>query len=67
MAYCLYISNKNYSSWSLRVWLLMRQLDIPFIEEFRPMISGTFSQPQWKEFSPVARTFSHTPIHPLVR
>jgi glutathione S-transferase len=28
----LYIGNKNYSSWSLRPWLLMRQLGIPFDE-----------------------------------
>ena len=28
----LFIGNKNYSSWSLRPWLLMRQLGIPFEE-----------------------------------
>jgi glutathione S-transferase len=28
----LYIANKNYSSWSLRPWLLMKALDIPFVE-----------------------------------
>jgi len=28
----LYIGNKNYSSWSLRPWLAMRQLDVPFEE-----------------------------------
>jgi glutathione S-transferase len=28
----LYIGNKNYSSWSLRPWLLMTQLDIAFEE-----------------------------------
>lgn len=32
----LYIANKNYSSWSLRPWLLMRQLEIPFIEQLVP-------------------------------
>lgn len=26
----LFIANKNYSSWSLRPWVLMRTLDIPF-------------------------------------
>lgn len=30
--YTLHIANKNYSSWSLRPWLLMRMLDIPFDE-----------------------------------
>src|SRR5262245_39802230 len=28
----LYIGNKNYSSWSLRAWLALAQLDIPFEE-----------------------------------
>ena len=28
----LYIGNKNYSSWSMRPWVLMREFDIPFDE-----------------------------------
>ena len=28
----LYIGNKNYSSWSMRPWVLMKQLQIPFVE-----------------------------------
>ncbi len=32
MALDLYIGNKNYSSWSLRAWLLLRHLNIPFTE-----------------------------------
>jgi glutathione S-transferase len=32
--YQLYIANKNYSSWSLRPWVLMRELDIAFVEKF---------------------------------
>ena len=31
--YQLYIANKNYSSWSLRPWMLMRELDIAFDEQ----------------------------------
>jgi glutathione S-transferase len=31
--YTLYIANKNYSSWSLRPWVLMRELAIPFEEK----------------------------------
>lgn len=31
--YTLYIANKNYSSWSLRPWMLMRELVIPFEEK----------------------------------
>jgi glutathione S-transferase len=34
----LYIGNKNYSSWSMRPWLLMRQMAIPF-EEARLRLS----------------------------
>ena len=30
----LYVANKNYSSWSLRPWLLMKQLNIPFTPNF---------------------------------
>ncbi|MGE4061961.1 MAG: glutathione S-transferase family protein [Rhodospirillaceae bacterium] len=32
MAYELVIGNKNYSSWSLRAWLLLRFVGVPFIE-----------------------------------
>ncbi len=28
----LYIGNKNYSSWSMRPWVLMKQAGIPFEE-----------------------------------
>jgi glutathione S-transferase len=34
--YTLYIANKNYSSWSLRPWVLMQQLGIPFEEHLVP-------------------------------
>lgn len=34
--YDLYIANKNYSSWSLRPWALMRELDIAFREHLVP-------------------------------
>jgi glutathione S-transferase len=34
--YVLHIGNKNYSSWSLRPWVLMRELDIPFEERLTP-------------------------------
>ncbi|MEM6908743.1 MAG: glutathione S-transferase family protein [Pseudomonadota bacterium] len=32
----LYIGNKNYSSWSLRVWLTMKVCGVPFEEDLRP-------------------------------
>ena len=34
--YELYIANKNYSSWSLRAWVLLRELQIPFVEHLIP-------------------------------
>ena len=34
--YDLYIANKNYSSWSLRPWVLMRELKIGFREHMMP-------------------------------
>ena len=48
--YVLYIANKNYSSWSLRPWVLMRELGIEFKEELRPFNPGS----NWTAF----RTFS---------
>jgi glutathione S-transferase len=37
MSLVLFIGNKAYSSWSLRPWLLMRALDIPFEEWVTPL------------------------------
>jgi glutathione S-transferase len=36
MSYVLHITNKNYSSWSLRPWVLMRALGIGFDEVLHP-------------------------------
>src|SRR5262245_47174687 len=48
--YQLFIANKNYSSWSLRPWVLMRERAIPFRETLvpfagaaNPKVFGTFS------------------------
>src|SRR5882724_7124379 len=38
----LYIGNKNYSSWSLRAWLLLRQLGIAFEERKLPLFTAEF-------------------------
>ena len=38
----LIIGNKNYSSWSLRPWLLMKQAGIPFREHYLPIRSATW-------------------------
>lgn len=49
----LYIANKNYSSWSLRPWVLLRELEIPFSERLVPFdheAPGAF-----KAFSPTGK------------
>ena len=48
--YKLYIANKNYSSWSLRPWILLRALSIPFEEQLVPFDEGS----NWNKF----RSFS---------
>ena len=52
--YTLYIANKNYSSWSLRPWLLMRVLAIPFEERLTPFPTGS-SWSLYRPFSPSGR------------
>src|SRR3989344_5878437 len=45
--YTLYVANKNYSSWSLRPWLLMTELGLPFEEKLVP-----FGQVAFTSFAP---------------
>src|SRR4051812_48411430 len=49
--YSLYIGNKNYSSWSLRGWLVTRLSGAPFREILVPL-RGTGPNPDNKSFSP---------------
>lgn len=49
----LHIANKNYSSWSLRAWILMKQLDIPFIEKQHTFL-GKDTKTAFQKFSPSA-------------
>jgi glutathione S-transferase len=42
----LFIANKNYSSWSLRPWVLMKALDIAFQERLVPFTANS----NWEEF-----------------
>jgi glutathione S-transferase len=47
----LHIANKTYSSWSMRPWVLMRELGIPFEETMHP-----FGQAgSWDGFTPSGR------------
>lgn len=48
--YRLHIANRNYSSWSLRPWLLMSELGIPFDEVLVP-----FGQRDFRDFSPTGK------------
>jgi glutathione S-transferase len=52
--YELYIANKNYSSWSLRPWVLMRVLDIPFTERLLPFGDAALWQ-NFRELSPAGK------------
>lgn len=49
--YKLYIANKNYSSWSLRPWILMTELQIPFEEKLTPF-SEKMNWVNFRNFSP---------------
>ncbi len=49
--YQLHIANKNYSSWSLRPWVLMRVLNIPFTETLHPL-PETGAWDLYRQFAP---------------
>jgi len=54
--YTLHIANKNYSSWSLRPWVLLTELGIPFEEKLTPFLGGTSSSWQaFRGFSPTGK------------
>jgi glutathione S-transferase len=50
--YALHIGNKNYSTWSLRPWVLMKTLGIPFEEKFHQFPPDGPSFPVFRTFSP---------------
>jgi glutathione S-transferase len=52
--YTLHIANKNYSSWSLRPWALLRSLAIPFREQMH-FFEGQTNSAQFSRFSPSGR------------
>jgi len=53
VSYRLHITAKNYSSWSLRPWVLMRALGIPFDEVLHPL--KAYGQCGFDAFSPNGR------------
>lgn len=50
----LHIANKNYSSWSLRPWVLMKVLGIPFEEVLHPFAPGS-NYEAFRAFSPTGK------------
>jgi len=50
----LYIANKNYSSWSLRPWAVLKSLGIPFEERLMVFADGP-NTPVFSQFSPTAK------------
>jgi glutathione S-transferase len=52
--YQLHIANKNYSSWSLRPWLLLNELGVPFEERLHMFGAGSNWQ-AFRAFSPNGR------------
>ena len=54
MAYTLITANRNYSSWSLRPWVLMRALDIPFTDRIEPFTQAV-NYDAFRAFSPTGQ------------
>src|SRR6266404_4623472 len=52
--YDLYIANKNYSSWSLRPWVLMRELKIAF-REHMVVFGDESSWQSYRKISPAGK------------
>lgn len=54
MAYTLITANRNYSSWSLRPWLLMTMLDILFEDRLEPFTKPA-NYEEFRAFSPTGQ------------
>ncbi|MDQ1231429.1 glutathione S-transferase family protein [Sphingomonas sp. SORGH_AS_0879] len=54
MAYTLITANRNYSSWSLRPWLLMRALGIDFADRIEPFEAAE-NYAAFRAFSPTGQ------------
>jgi glutathione S-transferase len=54
MGYTLITANRNYSSWSLRPWLLMKALAIPFKDRVEPFTSPD-NYDEFRAFSPTGQ------------
>jgi glutathione S-transferase len=54
MTLTLITANRNYSSWSLRPWVLMKALDIPFDDKVEPFAAAD-NYDAFREFSPTGQ------------
>lgn len=54
MAYTLVTANRNYSSWSLRPWVLMQALGIPFEDRLEPFLLAA-NYDAFRVFSPTGQ------------
>ncbi len=54
MTYTLITANRNYSSWSLRPWLLMKALGIAFEDRLEPFTKPN-NYPEFRAFSPTGQ------------
>lgn len=54
MSYTLITANRNYSSWSLRPWLLMKGLAIEFVDRIEPFASVS-NYAAFRAFSPTGQ------------
>ncbi len=54
MSYTLVTANRNYSSWSLRPWVLMKALEIPFIDRIEPFEAAE-NYAAFRAFSPTGQ------------
>lgn len=54
MSYTLITANRNYSSWSLRPWLLMKALDIAFSDRIEPFTRPSNFE-EFRAFSPTGQ------------
>lgn len=53
--YVLHIANKNYSSWSLRPWVMLHMAGIAFEERLHPFNPEGSSRERFLEFSPTGQ------------
>lgn len=54
MTYTLITANRNYSSWSLRPWLLLHAIGVPFVDRVEPL-PGPGQRDAYRSFSPTAQ------------